>query len=684
MAKYRIEGKVYQAETPAEAYEQHAIATTKSPGMLTGLTQQFGQGLSLGFADEMQAGLFEAPGEGTYRQSMRRQQRERELFQQEHPWLSAGATTVGALAPMVGSMFAAPATGGAAPVAAGARAAQLIGNAFRGQAYGPAYTTAQAIKQGAGYGAMFGAPAGAASADPDAPGGRFLGALEGTVMGAGFGAALPAGQAGLAAVDRKVTPLLQRALAGTGLGPTIPGSPIMQRGPGGGPAPAPANAAEAKILRAWDEAGVTPEAAAAALERSRKLGVPLGIMDVGGQPMLRLARGTRTLPGAGSAQIDSFLEGRATAQPGRVKRVLQRALGRNMDQNSGATTDALLNQARSDSGPLYQQLGGQQVADQQLLDVLQVPAAREILVRRDAQRAQWGQGTNPLFDKNGNMLRAPTLADVNDVNVTLNQMLQPSYQRMGGRPLESVDFATREGRQLAQDLKQNMLRLADAGPGGQTFAAARANYAGPAQARSQYEQGLEFGNPNADLQDIVAQMNGSPVDRRWYTRGVAAALRNRIDNMPDLGQKPNVLRSVWNTPNQRTRLEAVTRPSQQERTRAALELENRAAQNNSFVRGGSQTADKLVEGADVALDVAETAATGGNGLAAGAKALWGKVRGTFGENTRTEIARILTAVDPAEQQAILTRLTELNRQGKLRAEEVGRVVQAMTVQNETE
>ena len=683
MPKFRIEGQLYVADTPAEAYEKHAIATTKSPGLLTGLTQQFGQGLLLGTADELGA-LAEKLGGNGYEQSMRRQQRERELFQQEHPWLSAGATTLGAVAPMVGSVLLAPETAGAAPVAAGARAAQLIGNAFRGQALPPAITTAQAVGQGAKYGVAFGGPAGYASANPDAPGGRDLGMLEGYLMGGAMGAALPAGQAALGAVDRKVTPVLQRALQGTGLMPQLPGSPMLPRGPGGAPPAAPASSAEAKVLRALMDAGMTPEQAAMALQRAQNAGVPLGLMDVSGQPMLRLARGTRTLPGAGSAQIDSFLENRAAGQPGRVKRVLERALGRRMDANAGAVSDSLLNKARNDSSPLYGQLGGQPVADSKLLKLLQTPAVREILVRRDAQRAQWGRGSSPLFADDGSFARQPTLADINDVNVTLNQMLAPSYQRMGGRPLESVDFATREGRQLAQDVKTQMLGLADQGPGGQTFATARARYAEPAQARTAYDAGLEFGNPNADLQDIVGMMNGAPADRRWYTRGVASALRNRIDNMNDLGQRPNVLRSFYGNPNQREKLGAVVPESRRGPMQDRLEMENLAAQNNSFVRGGSQTADKLAEGADVALDVAETAATGGNGIAAGAKALWSQMRGKFGENTRKEIARMLTAVDPAEQQAILTRLDELNRQGKLRAEEVGRVVQAMTVQNETE
>lgn len=684
MGKFRIAGQIYDADSREDAYDQHDVAMTKAPGIASGMLQQFGQGFSLGGADELQAGLEAATG-GRYKHAMQVQQRQRDLFQQQHPWLSGGATALGSVAPVVASTLLAPETGGLSTVGAATRSAQMIGRAFRGQAFPTANTTGQAIGQGVRYGAGFGGPAGAISADPYAPGGRTPGAAEGYLGGAVLGGAIPAVQGAYGAVSDRVSPYLSKALQGTGLMPTMPGSPMASRS-ASGPAPrATASAAEAKILRAWEEAGITPEVASESLANARRLGVPLGIMDAGGQPMLRLARGTRTLPGSGSAQIDSFLQGRAEGQPGRVKSLLRRALGRGMDANPGGTSDAMLNQSRSSSHPFYQQLDQHPVDDQQLLDILNVPAARQILMQRDAQRAQWGAaGHQPLFDAEGNMIRKPTLADVNDVNVSINERRNPAYQRGGGRPLEGADFATREGKQMAGDLQHQMLSAADAGPGGQIFATARANYAGPAQAREKFDQGLDFLKPNTDLQDVVGMMNGGPADRRWYTRGVAAALRKGIDSMPNLGQQPNTLRSFWNSPESRTRLETVTRPSQQGRTQQALAAENLAAQNSNYVRGGSQTADKLAEGTDVALDLAQSAATGGDVAATGLKAIWNQVRGAFGENTRAEIARILTTVDPKQQQVILTRLAEINAQGKLRAEDVGRVVTAMTIKDETE
>jgi ABC-type sugar transport system substrate-binding protein len=51
-----------------------------------------------------------------------------------------------------------------------------------------------------------------------------------------------------------------------------------------------------------EEDGVAPEAAAAALERARQANVPLGLVDVGGQPLQRLTRAVRTLPGERAAR----------------------------------------------------------------------------------------------------------------------------------------------------------------------------------------------------------------------------------------------------------------------------------------------------------------------------------------------------------------------------------------------
>ena len=73
MPKYRIDGEIYEAATPEEAYRQHAKKI--SPGMISGVAQQFTQGISLGGADELLAAAEAAAG-GDYRASLKRQRRE--------------------------------------------------------------------------------------------------------------------------------------------------------------------------------------------------------------------------------------------------------------------------------------------------------------------------------------------------------------------------------------------------------------------------------------------------------------------------------------------------------------------------------------------------------------------------------------------------------------------------------
>ena len=138
MGKYRIDGEIYDAATPEEAYRKHAAKV--SPGLLSGLAQQFSQGITLGGADELQAGVERLTG-GDYRKSLERQRSEREAFQFRNPYLSAAATGLGAITPVAmatlggaaGGTLAAPgpgtiAGGVAGGSAAGSRGLQLTMN----------------------------------------------------------------------------------------------------------------------------------------------------------------------------------------------------------------------------------------------------------------------------------------------------------------------------------------------------------------------------------------------------------------------------------------------------------------------------------------------------------------------------------------------------------------------------
>jgi hypothetical protein len=678
MPKYRIDGEIYEAATPEEAYRQHAKKI--SPGMISGVAQQFTQGMSLGGADELQAAIEAAAG-GDYRASLERQRREREAFQSQNPYISAAATGLGAVTPVVmstlGGTLAAPGPGTiAAGGAAGGRALQLTMNALYGGG-APArsvQTVGQAVREGARVGTVPGILAGGLTANPDE---RTAGAAFGGLLGAGIGGTVGGGMQSVASLSDLASPYLKRVTDALGLGRSgvSPMAPLTPEAS----SMAPITAAEAKILRAMEAGGVSPDVAAMQLEQSRRLGVPLGLVDVGGQPVQRLARGVRTLPGEGSAIIQGELERRAAAQPGRVVSMVERATGRKSTGNAEARADELITQARAESAPFYGQLEGlPPLSEPQLLSLFDIPRVRDIVRRSEAARRGWGGSVDPLYDDAGALRRLPTFRDVDRIKQNLDEILKPQFQ-MGPRPADSVTIDTREERNIVDALRRQLLSAADVSPGGDIYSSARASYASPAQAREALEAGAQF--PQASLQDVIAMTRtASPAQRKWYQRGVTEALRENIEGMPDIVSQPNVLRAVAGSPAARAKLEAAT----PERRRAALQgriaAERTAAQTNAFLRGNSQTAEKLAEATDTAVDTMADVATSGvlQNLVRGVKSAYDRVISGVNENTRAEIARQLTNFDnPAAQRDFLNRLARLKAKGDLRAQDVAATSRSM-------
>jgi len=285
---------------------------------------------------------------------------------------------------------------------------------------------------------------------------------------------------------------------------------------------------------------------------------------------------------------------------------------------------------------------------------------------------------DPLYDDAGALRRLPTFRDVDRIKQNLDEILKPQFQ-MGPRPADSVTIDTREERNIVDALRRQLLSAADVSPGGDIYSSARASYASPAQAREALEAGAQF--PQASLQDVIAMTRtASPAQRKWYQRGVTEALRENIEGMPDIVSQPNVLRAVAGSPAARAKLEAAT----PERRRAALQgriaAERTAAQTNAFLRGNSQTAEKLAEATDTAVDTMADVATSGvlQNLVRGVKSAYDRVISGVNENTRAEIARQLTNFDnPAAQRDFLNRLARLKAKGDLRAQDVAATSRSM-------
>jgi hypothetical protein len=668
----------------------------------SGLASQFNQGISLGFADELQAGGEQALSALTrgrigssYADSMARQRGERQQFQQDNPYASAAATGTGAVLPSAASaMVAAPAA-----IASGGKSAfDLLRNSLfgGGTSARPVNTVLDAVREGARAGAVPGFVAGVGTADP---GQRLEGAVTGTALGGAVGGAVGGAMQGGQALSRKVTPYLRRVtdalnLEAGSVSRAVPAGPGV---PGGTPT---ITSAEAKILRAMEEAGVTPEAAAMALERARRANVPLGLVDVGGQPLQRLTRAVRTLPGEGSAIVDDALLTRAAGKPvdamgltrtgGQADRLisqLERGFGRVSSSNAGGRADALIARARTESGPLYRQLDSlPEVTDPTVLRIFSTPYVREQVQSLEASRRSLGMPVSDLYDEAGNLLRPITFRDVDSVKQSIDDGLRSVYQQ-GPRPADKApSIATRQMQQDLQQLRRELITAADAAPGGQTYQSARSSYAGPAQARDAFEQGRELPRAPTELQDVRASLSTlSPAQRKWYERGALESLRNKIDRTPDLTGNRNAVDSFYGNRAERAKVQEVVNPRRRGLLDEALMMENKAAQTRNFIATGSQSMDKGAEAVDAVANVATDAATGNKLGLLRTAGEWLRTR--VSQETGAEIARQVTNFDnPAAQQAFLERLVQLRRQGALQARDVSEVAQAMaktTTQGDT-
>lgn len=699
MPKFRIEGVVYEAKDADDAYQQHEAAAY--PGMVGGLAQSFNQGISLGGADELQAGIESAVTDGTYKDSMQRQQRQRNAFSAKHPYLSAGAAGLGAITPVAMSVIGGSLAGPPGMIAAGGasslKASQVLKDAFigGGKAIGSSNTALTGAREGARAAFSPATVAGVLTADPyaegddfaDAVGPRVAGGIRGAAIGTAVGGGLGGGSVALQNASQKITPYLQKVtdfLGAERAGGSWADTPV---GIGGGQM-APITSAEAQILKRLEEAGVSPEVAAMRLESARRAGVPLGLIDVGGQPTQRLGRAVRTIPGEGSNIIDEQLTSRAAGQRGRVTNFVERGVGRVSTGNAGARVDQLTQQARDDSGPLYQQVRSlPPIDDPQVTSIFETPYVRALIKEADEAAAAMGGTPRALYDEDGGLARPITFQDVNFVKRSLDEILKPAYNT-GPRPVAGVAVGTQESRGLARNLRGRLIDAADNAPGGDVYASARASFAGPSQARDALESGREFLRKPTELADVQSTLReASPAERKWYQRGVVESVRGKIDSTPDLTGNRNILSGFWGSPADRAKLDAVVPTRRQGLLNARLGMENQAAQTRNYVQGGSQTADKAAEGMGLLAGTAADAATGNAGGAAmrGVETALAWFRGKVNDRVNAEIARNLTNFnDPAAQQAFLSRLRALQQQGQLRSQDVAATARAMTVTTQTD
>jgi hypothetical protein len=315
MPKYRIEGEIYEAANPEEAYAKHDSAMAMRQGAQMSPVAQgaltAAQGATFNFADEM-AGL----ANPRYRDVVRGATQE---FAQRNPISAAGLELAGGLA-------TAPFTG---PLS-----------------FGRGITTTGKILRTGGDIAAQGALAGAGAADE---GDRLAGAAEGAAMGAAVGGG--ASVAGRMIRSGIITPAMSRLPEGVmGVAPETLGGYNVR--------PDYARERLAELLERDAQArimtGVEPgQEAAMGARRLRKLGPEAPIASTGSNTLAEIDM-LANLPGNAKRQLTMQQRRVAAKRGGAITETAERATG--VTQSANDELDSLAKRQANAAGPLYDKL----------------------------------------------------------------------------------------------------------------------------------------------------------------------------------------------------------------------------------------------------------------------------------------------------------------------------------------
>lgn len=691
-----------QEKILADAVARQA-AVNAPVGHFEGLTDQFGQGISLGSIDEARAGLERLTGNaGDYDASIERQRKQREKYAAANPLKAGTAAALGAVTPVVmsylGGMGAVPVTGGASmvlPAATTARALPLIMDAFYGVGgagkVAAANTLGRGTLEGAKAGLIPGAVEGYMSANP---GQREYGAAQGAVVGGGLGGTIGGASIALPRAMRygrgKLDDINQY-LAGPENDPTrgsinLGGGPSTRtpRAPRT-PSPAPATAAEAQIMQAMQDGNITQDQAIAAIARAQQLNVPLMLADVGGQPVQRLTRSVRTLTGPGSAMVDEALEARARGGAGRVINAVERGFGARSTGNPAAVSDRFREQARTDSRPYYEQLPGlPSISNADVRAQMQTPAVQRIIQAEERAASDIGRPVSPLYNADGTLARNPTFEELDTVKKIVGETIGAN-RRFGSRPTDPIPAQTQTEVERAQSVVNNLLRGADASAGGDIYRIARGLYERPMRQKGAFDAGIEQFRTKGDfetLRDIETMPEAIlPENLKYLRRGQVEALRQRVQSPNDQTSNPNRVAPIAGSINARAQLDAaVPNANRRERMNERLAMENQMSGTGNYVRGGSNTADKLAEaGSNIIGDAVAAAPSGVQAVGvATARGVGDAIKGFFGKETRAEIAGYLTNMNATQSIEFLERLKILQERGEVTTKAIKATAAAAT------
>jgi hypothetical protein len=499
---------------------------------------------------------------------------------------------------------------------AGAKAGSMWSNVGKAAGAASAPTTTMGrLALGTGTGAAAGGVTGFTSTEGDATA-RLGGAARGAGAGALLGVALPAA----GGVARRVLDGLGLRRAGSATFDAAADAARAQEVPVTGPvsvtdrikriatsarrAATPATAsgrADEKVLAALTEGGRSLDDVEQAVQSAAARGKPVALVDVGGRPLQKLARGARTYSGD---VIDERLSTRAAAQSDRFIDDIDDVIGK--QRGIPDEIEAMISEQSAKANQLYPKAraAGIEVKPE---NAQQVDVLRRVLTKPKF-RAAFAKAQEIAEDADDPIGDIFTKAD--DGSLALNTIPDVRtldfIKRGVDAVLESPDLSRYQKGQIRDQLREVLSVYDELVP---EYKDARRVFAGDAEVRNAYDAALNgsdrllpgemtlpgFTNASADeVKFALGKMGPSEVEA--YRKGVIAALKRQEQNIADGGDRA---KRLFGTPSMRAKLKLIFPDDASfESFSARMGDEKSMRGSYDFLRGGSNSADKLIEAGD--------------------------------------------------------------------------------------
>lgn len=429
-----------------------------------------------------------------------------------------------------------------------------------------------------------------------------------------------------------------------------------------------ADRADVKVLEALTAKGQTLDTVEQAARATAGRGKPVALVDVGGRRAQRLARGART--GTGGEVLDEVLGARAAAQPQRLVEDVEGVFGTRL--GIPQRLDELIAARKAAADPAYQaaRAAGVEVRPESreqvatLQRILTKPQFRQVYQQARALADLEDDALPEIFEEAADgTVRLATIPDVRTLDY-LKRGVDAVIERGGA---QGTGLARDEARVLRRRLNEVLAVYDDLVP---EYGAARRTFAGAKALETAFRAATEgtdellesrltpFMQASADdVRAALARMTPGEADA--YRQGAVESIRRTLDGMEDGRDQ---VRKLFGTPAMRDKLRAIFPDEASWNDFTARMGDERTMRGSfDFLRGNSQTADKLVDMAEASDAGAMITGNGGGFVRGLVDGLTRRAVQGQSENIAEGIARRMTLGGGGNLQEVVDYLGELRR-----------------------